>query len=224
LNASNSGGYNLSSQITYINVSTSVPPTPTPTTTTPTPTPTVTTTVTTVTPTPTPTAPINSLNLTVTNYTQSSVTWTWDTGKNVTSVIVDGQAVNLTNSSIAKYTLYNVKASTYHTIEVTTNETTADSAGSTANDAATILLLYITTYIWAIAAIIMIMIGLSSRNQIWSMLCLLLVAPFISLYGLATFIQSEGILITDIWHLPFFVYAALFIVSLVLWATLKRRS
>jgi hypothetical protein len=132
---------------------------------------------------------------------------------------VDGQIVTNFDPHAYSYTVKGSGPLEYHTIAVYTNQTSATSDATTTADVATMLINDVLEYIWAIAAICMIVIGLGSRNRIWSMFCLLLVAPFLSLFGFATYIQQTGIMITDIWHLPFFIYGALFIVSLVLWAS-----
>ena len=43
------------------------------------------------------------------------------------------------------------------------------------------------------------------------------IGSFISLYALAKYLQETPVQVTDIWHLQYFIYLALFILGLLLW-------
>jgi PKD repeat protein len=213
LTATNSAGSNSTSQTIQVNAAPTTTPTQTPTPTTPP------TTTPTTSPTPTPTPiPGGQWIIFTDNITQSSITWNLSNkALPLTFVSLDGIALTGFDPNATIIIQSGLTGGETHSISAIANNTTATATATTRTSAGDTLINLVSDWFP-----VFIILGLFAFG-VWLHWLIFFIGSGVSLYFLYDWIQRYPIQTVGIGNLHFLVYAALFILGLILWL-FKRKG
>jgi len=160
-----------------------------------------------------------TINISVKERSQSHITWEWDPGLTITNASIDGYWIRLFDPLSTEFTLSDLPSNETHTFNLYTATDTGTNTTKTLRDTSSYgtFMDVVNDWIYLIIIILLIWAGRAlSKWFYW-------IASFVSLYALATFISKSESIITDVWHLPFLIYGALFIIPLLMFFFTPRR-
>ena len=156
----------------------------------------------------------------VSNVTPTTITWQWVTGLNVSTLSVDGYNVFQFDHNSPTFILSGLDPNTSHTILIYT-QSPSDSGTNTATtkpSTSSQEKLYGDIDLW-IYVIIVILCFLVGRSIHW---IFYFMGSAIALYALYSYIEANPVIVTDIVHIQFWIYIALFLMGMYLWLKKMR--
>ena len=159
------------------------------------------------------------IDIRVKERTSSFITWEWDSGLSLKNASIDGYIIKLFDPLSTEFTLSDLPANESHTFALYTETDSGVKTSRTLKDTSNYssVMDVINTWIYLLFIIALIWAGVKlSKWFFW-------LASFISLYALAKFILESESIMTDILHLPFFVYGAMFIIPILMFFFSKGR-
>lgn len=164
-----------------------------------------------------------TIPIAVQNSSQNYITWSWPPGMDLTNESIDGLTVCGFDQYATSFTLSGLNPNEQHTIVIYNATDSGTNTAMTGSDTSVYAQITgtVNTWVYLILIIVLFVIGASIRKD-WGWIFYIL-GSCVSLYALADWMQKNQIQITDIWHLQFYLYIALFVMGIVLWIFGRRR-
>lgn len=156
--------------------------------------------------------PAQAFNISAENVSETYIKWNW-TATNITGINIDGKLVSSFDPNGTFIILDNLGSNELHKIVVYgDNESGLPDTGT----ASTYTLFEDNTWGWVLLVLIFFAIGFKLH---W---VFHFFGSAIALYGLVSWMQEFQIQVYDVWHLPFLIFLALFILGFFFWAFRKK--